>query len=78
MQQLTGDSAFHYANTEQTPEMPFDEIRKVLSQYGKRGTGPSKPQFIKRLFKQGFSIQSALTHPNISSLHYFVNKLYNL
>ncbi len=78
MQQLTGDLAFYYPNPEQTPEMPFDEIRKILSQYGKRGTGASKPRFIKRLFKQGFSIESALSHQDISSLHYFVNRLANL
>jgi len=78
MQTITNNKEFIYNTPETTSTMPFDEIVSVLKDNNAKGTGPSKPRFLKRVIKQGFDIDSANQHLNIPSLNYFIDKLKNI
>lgn len=75
MRKLTINSSYYCASPEATLVMPFDEMGNILRLSHQRGTGPSKPRFAKRVIRDGFSIDSALTHTNATNLQYFKNKL---
>lgn len=69
-------SRFNCENPEEF-EKPFEHIRNLMWQ--KRGRGMNhKKQLCSRMLINGFSIQSAATHPNCPSAKYFLNKLKSL
>jgi len=78
MKKITDNSSFECLSPELTTEMPFEVIANILKEHSTKGTGPSKPRFLKRVIKQGFSLDSACLHPNIGSLNYFIDKLSKL
>ena len=75
MRKITNNTAYICIEPENTINMPFEEIAIVLKENNAKGTGPSKPRFLKRLIKQGFDVDRAKKHQNIKSLNYFINKL---
>lgn len=74
MSSLTQDALFSYEYPEQTTDMPYDVLKELLLTHTKRGTG-SKVGFVKRVFKSGFSVESAANHPNCQSVSYFIDKI---
>lgn len=75
MNKITSNSNFYYELPESTTNMPIDTIKQILTENNARGTGPSKPRFIKRLITEGFDIQRASEHQNASSINYFIQKI---
>lgn len=75
MRTITNNDTFVYDKPELTENMPFDTIVSVLKEHHVKGTGPSKPRFLKRMIKQGFDMNRANEHQNIDSLKYFFDKL---
>jgi|SaaInl8_200m_RNA_FD_contig_91_115641_length_4420_multi_3_in_0_out_0_5 hypothetical protein len=75
MIKITNNSDFYYELPESTIDMPIDTIKLVLAQNNVRGTGPSKPRFIKRMIRDGFDIQRASQHQNSNSINYFIEKI---
>lgn len=51
---------------ENTPAMPWDRLKQIAVELGKRGPG-NKVGFAKKMIKQGFSINRAAQHPQCSS-----------
>ncbi len=78
MKKITNNLSYVCIEPENTKDMPFDEIVNILKENNTKGTGPSKPRFLKRLIKQGFDIDRAKEHNNIQSLNYFIDKLNNI
>jgi len=66
-----------YLITETTYDLlnSYDFGTSILKNNNAKGTGPSKPRFLKRLIKQGFDVDRAKKHQNIKSLNYFIDKL---
>lgn len=57
---------------EETVGMPWERIKEVAAQLGKRGPGGVKLGFAKKMVnKFGFNISSAATHPNCPSVKKF-------
>jgi hypothetical protein len=78
MRKITNNTEYICIEPENTIDMPFEEIAIVLKNNNTKGTGPSKPRFLKRLIKQGFDADRAKKHQNIKSLNYFIDKLDNI
>lgn len=54
---------FHEPYPEATPDKPWERLKQIASERGKRGPGVSKVAFTKRLLKHsGFSIARAAQH----------------
>ena len=75
MRRITNNSTYICSEPENTPDMPFKKIADILKENNAKGTGPSKPRFLKRMIRQGFNIDRASKHTNIQSLNYFITKL---
>ena len=62
-----GISDFYEAEPEQTPEKPWNRIKEIATEKGKRGPG-QKVAFAKKITKHyGFSVVTAAAHPNCPS-----------
>lgn len=63
----------------ETEKMPWQYLKDLSQQYNARGPESNKVIFTKRmLFKYGFSLENAASHPNCSSAAYFLSKLKGL
>lgn len=61
------DSDFHEAQPEQTQAMPWDRLKEIATERGKRGPG-QKISFAKKITKHhGFSLVHAAQHQNCPS-----------
>ena len=74
---LTSNKVQNYEYPENTEQMPYDTLKKILLEHTQRGTG-SKVMFVKRVLKNGFDIERAALHPNCHSAKYFVDKITDL
>lgn len=67
-----GTDDFHEPTPEATPDKPWERLKQVAAERGKRGPG-NKVAFAKKIIKHwGFSIESAATHANCPSAHELV------
>lgn len=71
---LTNKAVTSYEEPELTKDMPYDILKELLLTHTKRGTG-SKVSFVRRVFKNDFSIEKASNHPNCQSAKYFIDKI---
>lgn len=63
-----GTDDFHEPNPEATPGKPWERLKQVAAERGKRGPG-NKVAFAKKATKHwGFSIENASTHPACPSV----------
>lgn len=54
---------FHEPQPEATPDKPWERLKQIASEHGKRGPGASKVAFTQKLLKHwGFSIARAAQH----------------
>lgn len=66
-------SDFHEAHPEQTQGKPWDRLKEIAIERGKRGPG-NKISFAKKIIKQfGFSVEEAAKHQNCQSVRELVN-----
>lgn len=64
---------------EATPGMPWDRLREIAVQRGKRGPGSSKSSFAKRMVRYyGFTLEQAAAHPRCPSAREFRDGLLGL
>ncbi|MFN8360736.1 MAG: hypothetical protein U0264_12555 [Candidatus Kapaibacterium sp.] len=71
-------SKYSYATPENTPHLPWDEIKKIAKLYGMK-TPENKLNFTKEMVtRYGFSILKASQHKYCQSAKYFVEKLRSL
>lgn len=64
---------------EETVGMPWDRLKELSAELGKRGPGTTKPGFAKKMVKSyGFSVPNAAGHPNCPSIKNFYDSLVNL
>ena len=67
------DADFHEAQPEQTQAMPWDRLKEIATERGKRGPG-QKISFAKKITKHhGFSLVHAAQHQNCPSATELVN-----
>ena len=67
------DANFHEAQPEQTQTMPWDRLKEIATERGKRGPG-QKISFAKKITKHhGFSLVHAAQHQNCPSATELVN-----
>ena len=67
------DADFHEAQPEQTQTMPWDRLKEIATERGKRGPG-QKISFAKKITKHpGFSLVHAAQHQNCPSATELVN-----
>lgn len=50
-----------------TEKMPQERIWELAIKYINRGIGSSKPMFVKKMLRLGFSIENSANHPNCPS-----------
>ena len=78
MRRWLGDDGYVYPCPEETPQMPWDEIKSLRCKEN-RGPGSSKVLFMKKMLnKQRFSFDKALLHPGCGSIKYFAKSLLSL
>lgn len=66
-------SDFYEEQPEKTPNMPWDRLKEIATERGKRGPG-HKIQFTKQIIKHhGFSVEQAALHPSCPSASELVN-----
>lgn len=59
-----GTDDFHEPSPEATSEKPWERLKQVAAERGKRGPGSSKVAFATKITKRwGFTIENASTHP---------------
>ena len=64
---------------EETVGMPWDRLKELSAELGKRGPGGTKPGFAKKMVKHyGFSVPNAALHPNCQSVKIFHDTLSQL
>lgn len=61
-----GDAHYIELQPEQTAEMPWDRLKEIAAQLGKRGPG-NKVGFAKKMVKNGFCITRAAQHGSCAS-----------
>jgi len=70
------DSTIWEEYPEKTIAMPWLRLREIAGDLNKRGTGPSKPLFAKRITdKFGFALERAAAHGNCPSAKEFYDVL---
>ncbi len=68
---------YSYDDPENTDTLPLNKLQEIfLEKTGKGlGIGSKKPRIMKKFIKNGFTLERAATHPNCSSIKYFLRKL---
>ncbi|MBU2447015.1 MAG: hypothetical protein KJ666_15800 [Bacteroidetes bacterium] len=68
---------FLYDDPENTQTLPLNELQEIFLEVTGRGLGIGykKPRIMKKFIKNGFTLERAATHPNCSSVKYFLKKL---
>lgn len=75
---LSSDDVF-VNKPEETVGMPWERLKELSSELGKRGPGSTKPGFAKKMVKHyGFSVPNAAKHPNCPSVKKFYDVLMGL
>lgn len=68
LQQWLGIPDLHEPHPEQTPRMPWERLKALAAEHGKRGPGTNKNIFAKRMVRDHqFSITRAAAHPHCPS-----------
>lgn len=76
MRNWTDDKDFHESEPESQEGMPWERLKQISRDMGRRGPGSSKPGFAEKFIrKNGFDVRRAGNHPNCPSARYFVEKL---
>jgi len=71
-------AAYSYPNPENTPTLPWEEIKRVSKLHNKNPPS-SKPAFTREMVdRHGFSLLSASKHPYCPSAKYFVDTVRSL
>lgn len=81
MRELLKDKDFYIEYPEETQEMPWEYIKKLMLFNNKNSTqrGPgNKVQFARKFIRHYFDIRRSAEHPNCPSAKYFVKKLKEL
>ena len=68
---------FYYDEPENTDALPLNKLQEIFLEKTGRGLGIGykKPRIMKKFIKNGFTLDGAATHPNCSSVKYFLKKL---
>lgn len=68
---------FNYDDPENTNALPLNKLQEIFLEKTGRGLGIGykKPRIMKRFIKNGFTLDGAASHPNCSSVKYFLKKL---
>lgn len=60
---------------EKTEEMPWERLKEIAKDKGKRGPGATRPIFTRKILKCGFSLEQAAKHANCPSVKMFHDTL---